>query len=71
MPKRCVQPSDHSNMRNEEWIGELQINGVYRLENGNPSGNLRSRWQGTKGDRDHACPQLSEPRTTLLQKGYG
>jgi len=24
----------------------------------------------TKVDRDHPCPHLSKPRTTLLQKGY-
>jgi hypothetical protein len=33
-------------MRDEKWIGELQINGVYRLENGMVTGGTRSHWQG-------------------------
>jgi hypothetical protein len=30
--------------RDENWAGELQINGVYRLANGVPNGTLRSEW---------------------------
>ena len=33
-------------MRDEKWVGELQMSGVYRLEDGVPSGNLRSEWVG-------------------------
>lgn len=33
-------------MRYEEWVGELQINGVYSLKDGAFVENLRSKWRG-------------------------
>jgi len=33
-------------MRDEKWVGELQINGVYSLKNGVLVEDLRSRWKG-------------------------
>jgi len=33
-------------MRDEKWIGELQMSGVYRLANDVPTGSLRSEWVG-------------------------
>jgi hypothetical protein len=33
-------------MRDDEWVGELQINGVYSLEDGVLVENLRSEWKG-------------------------
>lgn len=33
-------------MGDEKWVGELQISGLYRNENGVVSGNVRSKWVG-------------------------
>jgi hypothetical protein len=41
------QAMETGSMRDEKWIGELQISGVYRLENSVVTGSLRSQWIGS------------------------